>query len=124
MSEDSATGVDALWHGRDIVKKRWGGYEVIVDKPRHKIKYLYIKPNTRLSDQRHFYRNEHWFILQGELEVVINQMTRVKLGFGESMDIPVDTWHWPQNNSDQVCIVLEIQTGKECVEDDIERRAY
>ena len=40
------------------------------------------------------------------------------------MDIPVDTWHWPQNNSDQVCIVLEIQTGKECVEDDIERRAY
>ena len=69
MSEDSATGIDALWSNRDIVEKRWGGYEVITEKPGWKIKYLFIKPNSRLSDQRHFYRSEHWFILQGELDI-------------------------------------------------------
>ena len=29
MSDDSATGIDALWANRNIVNKRWGGYEVI-----------------------------------------------------------------------------------------------
>ena len=74
--------------------------------------------------QKHFYRSEHWFILQGELDLVMNQMTRVKLKKGDSIDIPVDTWHWPQNTSDQPCIVLETQHGKSFEEDDIERRAY
>ena len=124
MSDDSATGIDALWSNRNIVNKRWGGYEVIAEKPGWKIKYLFIKPNSRLSDQRHFYRSEHWFILQFELDLVINQKSRVKLKKGDSVDIKVDTWHWPQNVSNEPCIVLETQYGKSFEEDDIERSAY
>jgi hypothetical protein len=35
----------------------------------YKIKTLHIKPGKSLSDQRHFKRNEHWFILEGELSL-------------------------------------------------------
>ena len=48
----------------------------------------------------------------------------MKLKKGDSVDIKVDTWHWPQNVSNEPCIVLETQNGKSFEEDDIERRAY
>ena len=50
MSDDSATGIDALWANRNIVNKRWGGYEVIAEKPGWKIKYLFIKLNIIYID--------------------------------------------------------------------------
>lgn len=108
----------------NIIEKRWGSYEIISEKLAHKIKYLYIKPNCRLSDQKHFHRSEHWFILEGELEVVINGTSRIQLKKGDSLDIPVGTWHWPQNVSSDPCVVLETQYGKSFEEEDIERRAY
>ena len=38
------------------------------------------------------------------------------------IDIPVENWHKPANISNSECIVCEIQYGKECIEQDIERR--
>ena len=35
----------------------------------YKIKTLHIEPGKSLSDQRHFKRNEHWFVLEGELSL-------------------------------------------------------
>ena len=124
VSEDSGPGIDVLLDRENITNKRWGSYEIISEKPGWKIKYLYIRKQTRISDQRHFHRSEHWFILQGELDVVINGTSRIKLKKGDNLDIPVGTWHWPQNNSTEPCIVLETQHGKSFEEDDIERRAY
>jgi len=41
---------------------------------------------------------------------------------GDSIDIPVGSWHHPQNRTDKPCLIVEIQHGEECEEEDIERK--
>ena len=113
---------------RKIIKPLWGWYKVL-SKPRtknHKVKYLHIKANKSLSNQRHLKRSEHWFILEGELNIDIVTTEgvgmSVHLETGDSFDIPVGTWHRPYNMNNSHCLVLEIQTGEECIEKDIERK--
>jgi mannose-6-phosphate isomerase len=110
-----------------IIKPKWGWYQVLSKKRKknHKVKYLYIEPNKSLSNQRHFKRSEHWFVLEGELylDLVINDIAMsVTLEKGDALDIPVGSWHHPKNLTDKPCLILEIQHGEECIEEDIERK--
>jgi len=100
-----------------ITETRWGSYNVLFDRNGYKIKTLHISPGKSLSDQRHFKRSEHWFILEGEL--CINGDLYHKNDF---INIPVENWHKPANISNKECIICEIQYGEECIEEDIERR--
>ncbi len=102
-----------------IIKPLWGWYEVLSEQPGHKIKYLHIEPGKCLSMQRHFKRSEHWFILEGEL--MVDGKTLKK---NDYIDIPVEKWHRPYNISNRPCLVLEIQFGEECIEEDIERKEW
>ena len=43
-----------------IEHRPWGTYEVLLDKPDHKVKEIYLKPNHRFSLQYHEHREEHW----------------------------------------------------------------
>ena len=45
--------------------KPWGYYEVLSDKPTHKVKKILVHPHKRLSLQFHRHRSEHWFIVIG-----------------------------------------------------------
>ena len=113
---------------KKVIKPLWGWYKVLSKNrtKRHKVKYLYIEPNKSLSNQRHFKRSEHWFILEGQLNIDLvtpqGIEMSVDLDTGDSLDIPVGTWHKPNNRTDKHCLVLEIQTGEECIEEDIERK--
>ena len=100
----------------EVVKKPWGSYEVLTKGYNYKVKTLTIQPGKTLSDQRHFKRNEHWFILMGELTLG-NQIYKQN----DVIDIPVKQWHQPSNKGIIPCIVCEIQYGGECIEEDIER---
>ena len=100
-----------------ITKTNWGSYNVLFERNGYKIKTLHINPGESLSDQRHFKRSEHWFILEGELS--INGDLYHKNDF---INIPVENWHKPANISNSECIICEIQYGEECIEKDIERR--
>ena len=61
-----------------VIKPKWGWYKVLSKKRTkdHKVKYLHIEPNKSLSNQRHFKRSEHWFVLEGELylDLVLNDI--------------------------------------------------
>lgn len=112
---------------KKTIKPKWGWYQVLSQKRKknHKVKYLYIEPNKSLSNQRHFKRSEHWFVLEGELHInlVINEIEMaVDLKKGESLDIPLQCWHHAQNLTNKPCLILEIQHGEECIEEDIERK--
>ncbi len=41
-------------------RRPWGHYEVLSERPDHKIKRIQVRPGGRLSLQRHRRRSEHW----------------------------------------------------------------
>lgn len=107
------------------VARPWGYWRVLDDKGTTKVKELVIKKGQALSDQRHQHRNEHWYVLDGEVEIRIENdtmMNLVRLSKNMSYIIPAGTWHLAQNKTDQRAHILEVQYGTECNEEDIERR--
>tara|TARA_Y200000002_G_scaffold280723_1_gene234821 strand:+ start:78 stop:386 length:309 start_codon:yes stop_codon:yes gene_type:complete len=47
-----------------IEHRPWGTYEVLLDKPDHKVKEIYLKPKHRFSLQYHEHREEHWVVVK------------------------------------------------------------
>ena len=63
----------------------WGRWEVLLDEPDYKVKRITVNPGHRLSYQKHFKRKEHWFLVQGEAVVTLNER-KVSLKAGEHME--------------------------------------
>ncbi len=105
--------------------RKWGHYKVFDEKDGIKVKELVIYPGNSLSDQRHFKRSEHWYILEGGCVIHLEKegiKSEVTLGLHDSLVIEQGTWHKAINNSKINCSVLEVQYGENCIEEDIERR--
>lgn len=98
----------------------WGYYVVLSDLDDHKVKRIVVYPGKRLSLQSHRRRSEHWLIVSGHGTVTLDSK-EVKLGPGDSVDIPVGTRHRISNYTDMPVVFVEIQTGDYFGEDDIER---
>ncbi len=98
----------------------WGFYIILSDAPDHKIKRINVFPGKRLSLQRHRRRSEHWHVIAGEALVTIDDQ-HLRLGPGESVDIPMRSRHRIENRNSQNLVFIEIQRGEYFGEDDIER---
>lgn len=108
-------------------ERKWGHWRVLDNKPEQgiKIKELIINPHSSLSDQRHQFRSEHWYILSGELKIdteYLNRKESVHLSKNKTYIVEKNVWHKAINETNQPCYVLEIQYGDKCIEEDIERR--
>ena len=105
---------------------RWGFYRVLDDKDTFKTKELVIDPDKSLSDQRHKYRTEHWYVLKGKLcmitEDYVGDMKSTIMKPHDTMVINAGTWHKAISVGNEPCHVIEIQFGERCEESDIERR--
>ena len=93
----------------------------MTEKPGYKVKRIHVFPEKRLSLQRHKYRSEHWFFIQGEALVTLNEK-QIVLKQGEAIDVPQGAWHRVRNQGEDEVIFIEIQTGEYFGEDDIERK--
>ena len=98
----------------------WGSYEILTDRPDHKVKRVTVMPGKRLSLQRHRRRSEHWVIISGEGLVTLDGRDIV-LKTGHSIDISRGAIHRITNNTDSKVIFIEVQMGDYFGEDDIER---
>jgi mannose-6-phosphate isomerase len=98
----------------------WGYFEVLSDEQSHKVKRIVIYPGKRLSLQLHRKRSEHWYILNGEARIILNDRT-LKVHEGESVDIQQEELHRIENTGSNDLIFIEIQRGDYFGEDDIER---
>lgn len=98
----------------------WGGFEILADEKSFKSKRVTIDPGAQLSYQSHAKRSEHWVIISGRAEVVLNEKV-IGLGPGESIHIPVGAKHRMRNPGDQPLVFVEVQTGSYFGEDDIVR---
>lgn len=98
----------------------WGRYEVLSDRPDHKVKRITLHPGGRLSLQRHQHRSEHWHIVRGKAVAQAGD-TELRLVAGDSVDIPRNTRHRIANAGKEDMVFIEVQQGEYFGEDDIER---
>ena len=99
----------------------WGHWEVLKKKPNQKLKLLTVKPHSSLSMQRHLYRSERWYVVEGEGYVQLYRR-KLRLSPGDTVDIESKRWHQLVNDTDNYLVIFEVQEGKKCIEEDIERK--
>lgn len=98
----------------------WGTYLVLADEPTYKVKRITVTPGKRISYQVHAKRSEHWFIVSGKGEVVLDGMD-VAVEGGSTVDVHVGTKHRIGNTGDEPLTFIEVQYGTYFGEDDIVR---
>ena len=98
----------------------WGNYEVIDIGSNFQVKRITVLPGKRLSLQSHKYRKEHWIVVLGEADVVIDDRI-FNLKISQSIDIPLGSIHRLSNKTNTDLVLIEIQFGEYLGEDDIIR---
>lgn len=100
----------------------WGYYRVLHNVGQQvKVKELTVDPGQSLSMQRHQHRSEYWFVAEG-LAGVKRDHGETKIKEFASEVISINEWHQLYNPTNDPLKIIEIQFGKNCTEDDIERR--
>lgn len=109
-------------------ERPWGYYRVLHEnKSEVKVKELTVNPGQCLSMQRHENRSEHWFIVEGTAEIyTVNKSSDYEF-MGQfhkhqSIHINKSEWHQLCNPTNLPLKIVEIQYGKDCKEEDIERK--
>ncbi len=102
------------------VAKPWGSYRVLSTGADFLIKTLCVEPGQRLSLQRHRHRSEWWCVLQGQALVTLSGLRRTLVP-SQTVRIEPGQWHRLENSGAQRLLLLEVQRGSPCSEDDIER---
>jgi mannose-6-phosphate isomerase len=87
---------------------------------RLKVKRIEVRPQQRLSYQRHERRAEHWFVVAGSASVTLDG-TDHALTTGTAIDIPRGAAHRIANVGEEPLVFIEVQHGDYFGEDDIER---
>ncbi|MCE2929705.1 MAG: phosphomannose isomerase type II C-terminal cupin domain [Candidatus Caenarcaniphilales bacterium] len=101
----------------------WGSWQVLDDSEDFKVKKIKIKSGQRLSYQKHFKREENWFIVNGQALVTLDDEEQ-ELGPGDYIHIPFQAKHRIANiSSTEELVFIEIQKGTYFGEDDIVRFA-
>jgi len=99
----------------------WGTWEILSSEPQYKVKRITVKPESRLSYQKHARRAEHWIMVQGQAKVTLDgEITLLRAP--EHIDIPLGAAHRIENpTTDETLVFIEVQTGDYFGEDDIVR---
>ena len=98
----------------------WGRFEILADEPQFKAKKIIVDPGGQLSYQSHQHRAEHWTVIAGHAEVVLDGET-TPLGPDQFVYIPAGAKHRIRNPGRSPVVLIEVQTGSYFGEDDITR---
>jgi mannose-1-phosphate guanylyltransferase/mannose-6-phosphate isomerase len=102
------------------VHRPWGSYQSLDNGDRHQVKRIIVKPNGRLSLQKHHHRSEHWIVVRGAARVTVNDLVKT-IHENESIYIPIGATHRLENPGKIPLELIEVQTGSYLGEDDIVR---
>ncbi len=98
----------------------WGYYITIIEDQRWQVKIIHVNPGAELSLQMHHHRSEHWVVLKGMAQVVLENKKFV-LKENESTYIPLGSLHRLSNPGKLALELIEVQSGSYIGEDDIVR---
>ena len=102
------------------IYRPWGYYQGIDLGSRYQVKRIVVKPNARLSLQKHFHRAEHWVVVRGTAEIAVGSEVRT-IHENESAYIPIGSVHRLANPGKIPLELIEVQVGSYLGEDDIVR---
>ena len=113
----------------DKERRVWGEFFNLFEDDQVKVKELIIEPNKGMSLQKHHKRSEIWLVSQGKCLVNYskrspNEIEEITLNKHNSLHIELGDWHQITNPYNEICKIIEIQYGKETIEEDIERHSY
>jgi mannose-1-phosphate guanylyltransferase/mannose-6-phosphate isomerase len=102
------------------VYRPWGYYQTVDLGERYQVKRIVVNPGAKLSLQKHERRSEHWVVVRGTAEVIVDGDTR-NLYENESAYIPIGSVHRLANWEQTPLELIEVQVGGYLGEDDIIR---
>lgn len=102
------------------VYRPWGWFEGLDRGDRFQVKRIMVKPGAQLSLQSHYHRAEHWIVVEGTLEVTIDNQVQL-LNENQSTYIPLGARHRLANPGRIPAYLIEVQSGSYLGEDDIVR---
>lgn len=105
---------------KSIILKPWGSYEIIEEGTNFLVKKIIVKPGGKLSLQSHENRSEHWIVVEGEAEVIIDEK-KIILNTNENVFIPKKTKHRLSNSKKIDLVIIEVWQGSLLDENDITR---
>lgn len=108
------------WHFHREVYRPWGKYDSIDKGENYQVKRITVKPQAKLSLQKHRHRAEHWIVVSGTATVTLGDEVFL-LKENESTYIPLGAVHALANDGEVNLELIEIQTGAYLGEDDIIR---
>ena len=104
----------------EIGERPWGTYEVLTESDGYKVKRITVVPGGRLSLQSHQHRSEHWVVVTGIATVTVGENVR-EVAMNEHVHIPLQAKHRLENYTDDLVVLIEVQSGLYLGEDDIKR---
>jgi mannose-1-phosphate guanylyltransferase/mannose-1-phosphate guanylyltransferase/mannose-6-phosphate isomerase len=116
LKRDSVTS--ATQHPFEV--RPWGRFEIMSDGVDFKSKTITVDPGQQLSYQSHAQRAEHWIIVKGGGEVVLNDQV-IAVHAGKHVHIPTGAKHRIRNTGATPLQFVEVQLGSYFGEDDIVR---
>jgi cytidyltransferase-like protein len=123
--KNSSSWILKEW-SQPTTERAWGKYTVLDKGEGWQVKQLEFYEEHALSDQRHFKRSEHWHVVDGVINMFLEDKSGNRTSHllvpGDSIDIPVGYWHKAVNLDNKSAKVIEVWMGQELSEDDIERR--
>ena len=111
------------WHF-EMTDRSWGNYKVIYQDTNKKVKIIEVMPNCSLSLQSHEKRSEHWVVVEGTANVIIETEKYRReevVERNESIYVPIGAKHKLINNQNTILQIVEVQIGDYLGEDDIIR---
>ncbi len=109
---------EVVFHKR--VYRPWGWFEGLDRGDRFQVKRIMVKPGAQLSLQSHYHRAEHWIVVEGTLEVTVENQIQL-LNENQSTYIPLGARHRLANPGRIPAYLIEVQSGAYLGEDDIVR---
>ena len=98
----------------------WGSWTSLLHNPSYQIKFIEVKPGSRLSLQKHHHRAEHWIVVRGTAKVTRGEQVLL-LTENQSIYIDIGQLHRLENPGRIPLQLIEVQTGSYLGEDDIVR---
>lgn len=125
-SENVKKYADRLKHRPMYEERRWGAYRVIdstefPDGYCALTKQLTLNPGCSISYQRHTFRDEVWTFIDGEGMIVLDGVER-QVKRGDVIRIPKGHLH--ALKAITMLSFIEVQSGSNLIEEDIERLDY
>ena len=98
----------------------WGSHSALIDSAGYKLKELRVNPDSKLSLQKHFHREEFWLVHKGCADIEVDGVHK-SLEEGQIIHIPKESKHRITNSTNKELVILEIQRGDILEEEDIVR---